>query len=72
MADILYHVVGLDTAGSSLLLRGYSLNNRGQVVGSAETSTGVEYALLYSYGQMFDLNDWIDQPCNAGRGLRLE
>src|SRR3954454_16188201 len=48
---------------------GQSINNAGQVVGTASTSTlGPFHAFLYSNGQMTDLNDWIDPTL----GITLE
>jgi probable HAF family extracellular repeat protein len=42
----------------------WGVNDTGQVVGDAETSTGESHAFLYSGGQMQDLNDLI--PAESG------
>ena len=46
-----------------------SINNSGQIVGSAETTTRDDYAILYSGGQMQDLNTLI--PAGSGWTLHV-
>ena len=63
----------LGTLGGNISFA-YGINNAGQIVGVADTSTGVRHGFLYSDGQMRDLNDLIDltQIDPALRNIPLE
>lgn len=52
-------MVDLGTLGGAYSV-GSGINNKGQIVGQADTGSGVFDAFLYSNGEMEDLNDSVD------------
>jgi probable HAF family extracellular repeat protein len=42
----------------------YGINNLGQIVGSAQTASGITHAFVYTGGTMTDLNNLL--PANSG------
>jgi probable HAF family extracellular repeat protein len=42
----------------------YAINNKGQVVGASDTTSGVRHAFVYYKHQMLDLNNLIPTDSN--------
>ena len=59
-----YTVTDLGTLPGGSESYAFGINNNGQVVGEAETASGVQHAFLYSNGTMTDLNNLIPTPYN--------
>ncbi len=62
-------ITDLGTVAGSVSSSASSINDRGQVTGTATTAQGVQHAFLYSNGQMLDLGTLPGQSSSRATGI---